>query len=110
MRSVRVPVSGWAVSTLTAYAEEDWSEEDPGIEAVCAAYQAGKGRALVVSMENAAIVCEGLVTLSNTEDEAAERRNTPPETRRMARWASLGLSGLHSRVWRAADALKACAT
>lgn len=106
MRSVRVPVSGWAHSVLEPCCELEW-KEDPEIEAVCAAYRAGKGRALVVSMENAALVCEGLTTLSNTEDEAAERRNTPPETRRMARWASLGLSGLHNRVWRATDALKA---
>ena len=107
MRSVRVPVTGWAHSTLTAYAEEDWSADDPEIEAACAAYRAGKGRALVVTLENAERVCGGLVTLSNTEDEVAERRRDPAEQRRMARWASLGLSGLHSRAWVAAEKLRA---
>ena len=107
MRSVRVPVTGWAHSTLTAYAEEDWSVDDPEIEAVCVAYRAGKGRALVVTLESAEAICGGLTTLSNTEDEAAERRRDPADQRRMARWASLSLSGLHSRAWVAAEKLRA---
>ena len=105
MRSVRVPVSGWAHSVLEPCCELEW-KEDPEIEAVCAAYRAGKGQALVVSIDNAKLVRDGLVMLSDIEDEMADRRNTHPETRRMARWSSDGLSGLYIRLCRAVDALR----
>jgi hypothetical protein len=109
--AVRFPVSGFAESTLCAYAEEDWSGADglgdPGIHAVVLAYRAGGGKALVVTPESADLVGEGLTDLSNTEDEVAEeeRKKAPrqrdPDRMRFARAASNGLSGLGMRIARA---------
>ena len=102
----RFAVSGFAESTLCAYAEEEW-QEDAGIAAVVAAYRAGKGKALVVSPESASLVCDGLTDLSNTEDEIAEneRKKAPgkrdPERMKYARLASNGLSTLGTRICRA---------
>lgn len=101
---IRLPVAGYADSTLTAYSEEDWTEDDPEIEAVCAAYRAGKRRALVFDAGQAEALWAGLVTLSNTEDEAATQERRDPERRRMCRAASVGLSGLAGKAF---DVLRA---
>lgn len=102
---MRIPVRGWAASTLEAYAEEDWSEDDPSLEAVCAAFRRGGGRALVVDHAGVDQVLDGLTTLSNTEDARAEDKNarrSDPEGTRFARWASNGLSRLSTQLCRAA--------
>jgi hypothetical protein len=106
----RFPVSGFAESTLCAYAEEDWSGADglgdPGIHAVVLAYRAGNGKALVVDRATYEAVWSGLVDLSNTEDEIAENeRKQPvsrrdPERMRYARAACVGLSNLGTRIAR----------
>lgn len=104
-------VSGYAESTIAAYAEEDWSGADglgdPGIHAVVLAYRAGGGNALVVERATYEAVWSGLVDLSNTEDEIAEMERKQPASRRdperlkYARAACVGLSNLGTRIARA---------
>jgi len=104
----RLPVRGYALSTLAAYAEERWDEEAPEIEAACAALRAGGGSTLLVAPEEALLVASGLVTLSNSEDEDVEREarlpaaRRDPERLRMLRAARSGLSTLAVRVARPA--------
>ncbi len=89
-----VRLSALALSTVEIYADEDWTEDAPEIEAVCAAWRAGGRRArLLVDPATADLVRDGLVTLGNTEDEQAEGRNRhpDPEVRRIARGACSGL-------------------
>ena len=112
----RFAVSGFAESTLCAYAEEDWTGADglgdAGIAAVVAAYKLGNGTGLVVTRESADLVCDGLTDLSNTEDEIAEidRKKAPrqrdPERMKYARLASNGLSSLAMRIARGFRASK----
>lgn len=111
MSARRFAVSGFAESTLCAYAEEDWSGADgmgdAGIAAVVAAYKLGNGTGLIVTADTADVVCDGLTDLSNTEDEIAEEeRKTAaygrdPERMKYARLASNGLSALGMRIARA---------
>jgi hypothetical protein len=104
----RLPVRGYALSTLVAYAEERWHEDAPEIEAACAALRAGGGSALLVAPEEALLVASGLVELSNTEDEDAEREarlpvaRRDPERLRHLRAACSGLSTLAVQVARLA--------
>jgi hypothetical protein len=108
---MRFPISGFAESTVCAYAEEDWSGSDglgdPGIHAVVLAYRAGNGTGLVVDASTYEAVWSGLVDLSNTEDEIAEeeRKKAParrdPERMKYARAACVGLSNLGTRIARA---------
>ena len=101
---LRIPVHGYAHSTLTAYSEETWTDDAPEIEAVCAAYRAGGHRALLVQAGQAEQVLAGLTSLSNTEDELASDRNEKrrhPEGARMAGAASRGISGISVRLCRA---------
>ena len=108
--SRRYPVRGYAGSTLTAYAEQDWTEDAPEIEAVCAAFRAGDHRALVVKEGMEDQVDAGLTVLSNIEDAVAEDerrrlpRNRDVERARMARAAAAGLSTLALRVLRSGGA------
>jgi hypothetical protein len=109
METKRFPVTGYAESTIAAYAEEDWTGADglgdPGIAAVVAAYKAGGGTALVVDPIVASLVIEGLTDLSNTEDEVAEAERKKgakrdPDRQRHARAACVGLSNLGTRIAR----------
>ena len=97
-----IHLSPLALSTVEIYASEDWAEDAPEIEAVCAAWRAGGRRArLLVDPATADLVRDGLVTLSNTEDEQAEGRNRhrDPEVRRIARGACSGLSAASGRLF-----------
>ena len=104
---MRFLIRGYAESTVACYSEEEWSEEWPEIEAACESLRLGAGRALVVSPETIEQVVAGLIVLSNTEDEIAERERRQPidrrdsERLRSARAASIGLSTLASRIARA---------
>lgn len=109
-RTVRLPVRGYALSTLLAYAEERWADDAPEIEAACEALRAGGGSTLLVKPSSMPLVVDGLIALSNTEDEEAEREarlplaRRDPERLRMLRAASTGLSGLAARLVRASCA------
>lgn len=101
---IRVPVRGWAASTLEPYAEEDWSTDAPEIEAVCRAFRRGDRKALAFYPSEADAVLDGLASLSNTEDERAEDKNEKrrdPEGARIARLASNGLTKLSQRAFAA---------
>lgn len=100
----RLPLSPFALSTVAAYTEEDWSTDAPDIEAVCRAYRAGGGASLLVAPSDVEAVARGLVTLANTEDETCEgrHRSPDPETRRHSRAARDGLSAAHGRLLRLA--------
>ena len=109
-KSLRVPVRGWAASSIEIHAEESWSEDAPEIEAVCAAFRLGGRKALAFDLADADLVVDGLTTLSNTEDERAEDKNQKrrdPEGTRYARLSSDGLSSLSIRVCRAVRAASA---
>lgn len=109
------PVRGFAGSTLDAEAdglrdfpdEDDGDEDNAAIRAVVRAYEAGKRKALVVSRAEADAVIAGLTVLANSEDERAEaERKRPvskrdPESARMTRAASDGLSALSTRIFTA---------
>lgn len=100
---MRLPLSPFALSTVAAYAEEDWSTDAPDLEAVCRAYRAGGGASLLVAPSDVDAVARGLVALANTEDDIAEdRRHFDPETRRHSRAARDGLSAAHGRLLRLA--------
>lgn len=104
---ITVTLSPLATSTVQIYADEDWTDDAPEIEAVCRAWRAGGRRErLVVDPAEVEQVIDGLTTLSNTEDENAEGRNRhpDPEVRRIARGACQGLSGASSRLGRMARA------
>ena len=79
---IRVPVRGWAASTLEPYAEEDWSTDAPEIEAVCRAFRRGDRKALAFYPSEADAVLDGLASLSNTDDERAEDKNEKRRDRR----------------------------
>lgn len=96
---IRVRVRGATHSVLEPYAEEDWSDIDPGIEAACAAYRAGGKEQLAFDPASAAMVADGLLTLANGEDDIAENQRSHPEERAMARRARDGLTALRSRVF-----------
>lgn len=96
---IRLSLPTWAASTVQIYAEEDWSGDDPDLEAVCAAWRAAPGSdhlAIAPGAEGA--VRRGLIGLANAEDENAGRRDLPGEDRRIARWACAGLSGAAQRL------------
>ena len=96
---IRLALPTWAASTVQIHAEEDWSDDDPDLEAVCAAWRAAPGSdhlAIAPGAEDA--VRRGLIGLANAEDEDAERRDLPSEDRRIARWACTGLSGAAQRL------------
>ena len=109
------PVRGFAASTLDAEADglrddpdaEPFDEDDAAIRVVVRAYEAGNRKALIVSSADADTVIAGLTALANTEDERAEiERKKPaskrdPESQRMARAASDGLSALSMKIARA---------
>ena len=98
---MKIPVHGYAASTLEIYGEEDWTTDAPEIEAACAAFRRGNKRALVFDRAAADAVLDGLTTLSNTEDEqAVDRalRKHNPESARFARLASDGLSRVSVRL------------
>ena len=112
----RFPVSGYAIATLHAWAEEgiltDKDRADPDMAPVCAAvdaYLAGgpyltsnAPRYLVVSAENSDAVAWGLTELANGEDDQAEANaRSNPELARMCRAACSGLSTLSGKVRRA---------
>ncbi len=103
---MRLPVGGFALSTLTAYAEECWGDDAPEIEAVTAALRAGGGSSLVFNAADADHVADGLTALSNTEDEEAEaearlpKSQRDPERVRMLRAAATGLSTLSCKARR----------
>jgi hypothetical protein len=105
-RPLRLPVGGFALSTLAAYAEEYWGDDAPEIEAVTAALRAGGGSALVFDAADAERVADGLTALSNTEDGEAEgearlpKDQRDPERARVLRAAATGLSTLSGKARR----------
>jgi hypothetical protein len=107
---IRIPVRGWAASSIEIHAEESWVDDAPEIEAVCAAFRRGNRRALAFDLADADLVLDGLTTLSNTEDERAEDLNAKrrdPGSTRCARLSSDGLSKLSIRLCAAVSAASA---
>jgi hypothetical protein len=107
--TIRIPIRGNAQGALQIYAEEDWSAEDPELQAACEAARRGRFAALVFDQADSARVMDGLITLANTHDEEAEAEarkpngDRDPERLRMLRAATAGLSTLSSKVLRSAD-------
>ena len=112
MTTIRLPVRGYAESSLLCAAEvcEDPRPGDPAddsdddIVAAVRAWRRGKSKALVVEADDALAVVRGLNSLANGEDATAEmemRRplaKRDPQTIRAARSACEGLTGLARRV------------
>lgn len=117
---LRIPVRGFAISTLHAYAEEgilDASDRgDEDMADVCAAVDAyiageaiatGATRYLLMPIDAADAVRRGLIELANTEDDEADaRRVRDPEGARYSRAACRGLSMLAQTVARRAQAAR----
>lgn len=110
---IRLPIRGFAVSTLHAYAEEGILDADDRADEemadLCAAvdaYTAGgpyltseAPRYLVFDDAVADRVRRGLIDLANGEDDEADaRRRNDPEGARYSRAACRGLSTLAQRV------------
>lgn len=99
MRLLRVHLATWAASTVQIHAEEDWSDDAPDLEAVCAAWRNAPGSDhLAVAPDAVETVWRGLIDLANAEDTDAGRRDLPAEERRIARHASDGLSAAATRL------------
>lgn len=111
----RFPVTGYAIATLHAWAEEDILTADdrtsPDYADICAAvdaYRAGgpyrtssARRVLVVTPDTAESVARGLVDLANGEDDMADANaRSAPELARMCRAARDGLSTLSATIRR----------
>lgn len=116
-RPARLRVTGFAISTLHAFAEEcilgEDDRRDEGMADVCAvldAYLAGgpyltgnAPRYLVFPADRADSIRRGLTDLANGEDDEADvRRRNDPEGARYARAARDGLSTLARRAGRIA--------
>lgn len=109
MNRIRLPVDGYAHSTLQMYSEpgivDHDDPDDADIAAVIAAYN---GKSLRFEPQQAEQIARGLTDLSNTEDEDCERRkkerHPDPEGIRFCRAASLGLSTLAMHAHRAGRA------
>jgi cation transport regulator ChaB len=95
-------VRGYAETTIDAYAEEDWrDDESPEIYAVCSAWQRDRRR-LAVTPDTAHKIAWGLIEMANTEDCAAEiNKKKAPECAAMSRAARDGLSTAARRIWTA---------
>ena len=115
MKTITLPVRGFAIATLHGYAEEgiipDADRDDPEMAEVVAvvdAYRAGgpyptgdTPRRLVFTADRAEDVARGLTDLANGEDDQADvLRKRDPEGARYSRAARDGLSSLASRARR----------
>lgn len=107
MTSKSFSVRGYAQSSLLCVAElyggtEEIGEDESGLRALAQAWKAVEGDRILVSVESAQAVAQGLNDYSNIEDAEAEilKHKSEHEHAKMARRASEGLSNLYVAVLR----------
>lgn len=87
---IRLPVC--AASVIEVYSEEDWTDEDADLEALCALYREQRSSRLRVPTGQGPTIARALIQLSNLYGDMAEGLAPMEGSKAFCRAAERGLS------------------